>query len=76
MWELQPRVALALLVTEDIALVSESWAIEGMVGPRPHEFYSNRREEMQKQRANTWHCHWIFPCGPDLAILPGLEALH
>lgn len=75
MWEPQPGVAL-VFVREDIVLVSESWAIEGMVGPHPHEFHSERREEMQKQRANTWHCPWILPCGPDLAILPGLEASH
>lgn len=74
-WEPQPRVALALLVREDIVRVSESRAVGGMVGPRPHEFYSNSRGEMQKQRANTWHRHWIFPCGPDLTTLPRLEAL-
>lgn len=65
-----------MLVREDIVPVSESRAVGGMVGPCPHEFYSNRREAMQKQRANTWHRHWIFPCGPDLTTLPGLEALH
>lgn len=39
-----------MLVREDIVLVSESWAVEGMVGPHPHEFYSEERRFKSREQ--------------------------